>query len=323
VSLELASVVGQSLSRILDFDDKSIVVGLGGFAGVIEIPGTDLCLAVSADSIGTKTILAAKYGRLPTIGYDLVNHCVDDSICHGASPIVFLDYIGHVDLSAEAISEVVSGVANACRGEGIVLIGGETAQLPGVLRDSVFDLVGFIAGIAHRNRIIDGNGICAGDRIIALPSNGLHTNGYSLARKIFDDDALERQYNGVSVKDMLLAPHTSYRKPVVALTEYITVKGIAHITGGGIRKNLARILPDDVDAVVRKDCVQIPEIFSIIESIGVPENEMYDVFNMGIGMLVVVAKSDITESFDILNKHGAKPADAGTIVKGTGQVSLE
>jgi len=255
-------------------------------------------LVSSMVGVGTKILVASMARRFDPVGQDLVNHCVNDILVQGARPLSFLDYIAAGTLDPAIVAGVVSGLSKACRENGCALIGGETAEMPGVYHGDDFDLAGTIIGVVERDRIIDGRTIVPGDVILGLESNGLHTNGYSLARRIvFDalglsvDDRVEEL--GGTVADELLRVHRSYLAPVFELMESVTVKGLAHITGGGVLENLPRILPASCAAVIRNGSWPVPAVFRFLAAKGeVAEMEMFRVFNMGLGMLVVVGKDD-------------------------------
>jgi len=282
-----------------------VLADVGPFGGLFRLSGyRDAVLVASADGVGTKLKLAALLGRFQGVGMDLVNHCVNDILCAGAEPLFFLDYIASGSLSDDQRAAIVEGVAEACRAAGCALLGGETADLPDVYGPGDFDLVGFIVGVVERDAIIDGASIRAGDALLGLPSSGLHTNGYSLARKVFGvgvgGDAteerarLERTYPGLdgTLGDALLAVHRCYYnelKPVLG-----RLRGIAHITGGGLPGNLPRILPQGLAARLHQGAWPAPPIFRLIQERGnVAEDEMYRAFNMGLGMVLVCDPSNV------------------------------
>jgi len=275
-----------------------VLTDIGAFGGMFAFKGyKDPVLVSSTDGVGTKIKIASLLNRHDTIGIDLVNHCVNDILCCGAEPLFFLDYIGTGTMIPEKIESIVSGLAKACRDANCALIGGETAEMPGVYSGEDYDLVGTIIGVVERNAILDGKSIISGDVIIGLPSTGLHTNGYSLARKVFgiagDPAPLQKTYKelGKTLGDALLEPHRCYFpqiKPVLP-----RVKGLAHITGGGFIGNIPRILPKDRAAQIDKKSWQVPPLFQIIQKTGdIDEDEMYRVFNMGIGMTVICSTND-------------------------------
>jgi len=265
--------------------------GVGFFGGLFELKGyKEPVLVSSTDSVGTKLKIAIALDRHDTIGIDIVNHCVNDILTCGAEPLFFLDYIGTGRLEPKKVEAIAQGLAKACREAGCTLIGGETAELPGMYRDKDYDLVGFIIGVVEKGKIIQGNTVTAGDAVIGLPSGGLHTNGYSLVRRIFGETesgmGVHYPELGRSLGEELLEPHRSYYnqlKPRLPL-----IKGIAHITGGGLIGNVPRILPPGLAAQFRRGTWPIPPVFQLIEQRGnVEPEEMYHVFNMGIGMVLI------------------------------------
>jgi phosphoribosylformylglycinamidine cyclo-ligase len=268
---------------------------VGFFGGLFEFKGYQQpVLVASVDGVGTKLKLASALGKHDTVGIDIVNHCVNDILTCGAEPLFFLDYIAAGKLQPEQVGEVAKGLASACREVGCALIGGETAEMPGLYTGEDYDLVGFIIGVVEKSRIIQGKKIAAGDVIMGLPSSGLHTNGYSLVRKIFGEtsSALNTRYPelGRTLGEALLEPHRSYYhqlKPLLPL-----IKGLAHITGGGLIGNVPRVLPDGLAARFNSQAWVVPPIFNLIQKRGdVDRDEMYRVFNMGIGM-VIISSSD-------------------------------
>jgi phosphoribosylformylglycinamidine cyclo-ligase len=291
-----------------------VLAGVGPFSGLFRLSGyRDPVLVASADGVGTKLKIASLLARYDTVGIDLVNHCVNDILTTGAEPLFFLDYLASSGLSDEAKTAIVQGMASACQATGCALLGGETADMPDIYGRGDFDLVGFIVGAIERGQIIDGTAIREGDVLLGLPSSGLHTNGYSLVRKVFgvglDGDpneeraCLDRTYPGLkaTLGEALLSPHRCYYnelKPVLgrvgAVREPPLLKGIAHITGSGIPGNLPRILPDGLGARLRRGSWQVQPIFRLIQERGnVAEDEMYLTFNMGLGMIVACAPQDV------------------------------
>jgi phosphoribosylformylglycinamidine cyclo-ligase len=312
--------VGASEALISRFADAAkiarrpeVIADIGPFAGLFELGRKyrDPVLVASTDSVGTKVKLATLTGRYESVGHDLVNHCVNDILTAGAEPLFFLDYIGNCGLSDDAKVALVRGVAEACRDAGCALLGGETADMPGTYAEGDFDLVGAITGVVERDAVIDGSGIETGDVLIGVPSSGLHTNGYSLVRKIFnvgmgadpDDEraVLEANYPGLegTLADALLEPHRSYLNDLRPLlrsassTPPSALKGIAHITGGGIPGNVPRILPPGLAARIDRASWRVPAIFRLIqERGGIDEEEMFRAFNMGLGLVFAVAPKD-------------------------------
>ncbi len=289
--------IQQSLKSTLD----ARTLGVGSFGSLFGLHGyDDPVLVSSCDGVGTKLKLAALLGRNRTIGYDIVNHSINDILCTGALPLFFLDYIAMARLDTQQVADIVDGLASACRENGVALIGGETAEMPGFYVEGIYDLVGFIVGVVERRNIIDGKRIAPGDVLLGLPSSGPHTNGYSLIRRIFniDDDPsqLDRHYNelGGTLGDALLTPHRPYH---LILGPYLSlVKGLAHITGGGFAGNVPRILPAAVAALIDTRTWPVPPLFKLIQKTGgVAADEMYRVFNMGIGMVVIASPNDAAQ----------------------------
>ncbi len=305
-----------------------VIAGLGAFAGLYRADAlkamAEPVLVASTDGVGTKLKVAARLGRWETIGYDLVHHCVNDILVHGARPLFLLDYIAAARLDPEIVVRIVESVAAACRAVGCVLLGGETAEMPGVYAPGELDLVGTIVGVVERGRIRDGRGIRPGDRLLALPASGLHTNGYSLARAALGDLDWERPCPelGCSIGEALLAPHRCYLEPIQALEEAgIEPKGLAHITGGGVYENLPRILPPGTAAVLRRGTWPEPPIFALIQRHGrVDAEEMFRVFNMGLGMILVL---DPESAERALALRPGELYPVGEIVEGDPAVRIE
>lgn len=280
-----------------------VLKGIGAFGGLYDasrLKGmAHPVLVASTDGVGTKTMVAMQLERWDTIGYDLVNHCINDILVQGARPLFFLDYVAEAKLDPEQIATIVSGVAAACKKAGCALLGGETAEMPGVYEAGAVDLAGTIVGVVEREHILDGSGIQVGDVILGLPSTGLHTNGYSLARSVLADldwnlplDELEGRTPG----EALLAVHRSYLEPVERWWKAgVNIRGLAHITGGGLIENLPRILPSGTGAVIHRGSWTEPPIFSLIQRLGsVTNDEMFQVFNMGVGMVAVLPPEQVS-----------------------------
>lgn len=278
-----------------------VLTDIGFFGGLYQLEGYQQpVLVASTDGVGTKLKIASLLNKHDTVGIDLVNHCVNDILTCGASPLFFLDYIALGRLMPEKVANIVSGLAHACKAVGCALIGGETAEMPGVYQGEDYDLVGFIVGAVEKDSIIYGNSIAAGDLVLGIPSSGLHTNGYSLVRKTFniadDPTPLHRHYPelGRTLGEELLEPHRCYYhelKPVLHL-----IKGLAHITGGGFEGNIPRVLPRGLAAQIDKGSWQVPPIFRLVQELGnVSDAEMYRVFNMGIGMAVICSPEQAPE----------------------------
>jgi phosphoribosylformylglycinamidine cyclo-ligase len=304
---------------------RRVLGKIGGFGGLFRARFTgmrDPILVSSIDSVGTKLKIAFALDRHDTVGADMVNHCVNDIAVVGARPLFFLDYIGCEKLQSRVFDQLLRGFSRACRAAGCALIGGETAQLPGIYRTDEYDLAGCIVGVVDRARMIDGSKIKPGDVVLGLPSNGLHTNGYSLARKIlFVKMRLKprsrlRQFQR-PIGEELLRVHKNYQ-PLLAKSPSRMIKGLAHITGGGLIDNLPRILPASCDAVIETASWRVPAIFQVLQENGhVPSKEMYQVFNMGIGMVAIVAESDAARAMSIL-----KAIRIGRVERGTGKTRL-
>lgn len=299
---------------------------IGGFGGLFAPNFSGMrepVLVASVDGVGTKLKIAFAMDRHDTVGADLVNHCINDIAVLGARPLFFLDYIGAEKLELKVFEQILRGFTKACRAGGCALIGGETAQMPGMYRRGEYDLAGCIVGVVDRARMIDGSQIKPGDVILGLPSKGLHTNGYSLARKIFFEQFRLKPSARIaglrlSLGEELLRTHRNYQ-PLLAKVPGGKLKGLAHITGGGLIDNLPRVLPDDCDAVIETRSWKVPPIFQIMqERGGVERHEMYQVFNMGIGMVVVVAERSARSAMSIL-----RAKRIGRIEHGTAKVRLK
>jgi phosphoribosylformylglycinamidine cyclo-ligase len=290
-----------------------VLSDIGSFGGLFRLDRDRYqqpVLVSSADGVGTKLKVAFMTGRHDTIGGDLVNHCVNDILVQGAEPLFFLDYLATGRLSPAVAEQVVSGVARACRENGCALIGGETAEMPGFYVDGEYDIAGFIVGIVEQSNVVDGRGIVAGDVLIALPSAGLHTNGYSLARRVLFEatgwrhDTFVEELGG-TVGDALLAPHRSYLSLVRPLLTRGIVKGLAHITGGGITENLPRVLPEGCAAAIDLRAWSVPPLFQLLQQRGgIARDEMFRAFNMGVGLVVVCAAGDAETTMDTLARAG-------------------
>ena len=301
-----------------------VVSGIGGFGGLFapDISGMEEPILVSGtDGVGTKIRVAQLMDRHDTIGVDCVAMCVNDIICCGAKPLFFLDYIAIGKNDPEKVASIVSGVAEGCVQSGCALIGGETAEHPGVMNPDDYDLAGFAVGIVDKAKMIDGSRMKAGDIILALPSSGLHSNGFSLVRKVFNIEHAKldewSEELGGELGGVLLQPTAIYVKPVLALLEQTEVHGISHITGGGFYENIPRCLPRGVTAKIEKSALWIDPIFRIIQRKGnVSEHDMFNTFNMGTGMVLVVAKEDADKAASALNGEGMGARVIGEIVPG-------
>jgi phosphoribosylformylglycinamidine cyclo-ligase len=304
---------------------------IGSFGGMFDgaFPNlTQPVLVASADGVGTKLKIAFATGVHNTVGRDLVNHCVNDILVQGARPLFFLDYIATGKLSPDVVASIVEGVTDGCRENSCVLLGGETAEMPGFYQKGEYDIAGFIVGVVDRGKIIDGKTIAPGDVLLALPSAGLHTNGYSLARKLFFEVAgYEPDTNlpelGMTAGEALLLPHLSYLQPLDGLLDKGLIKGLAHITGGGLTDNIPRILPEGTAVMIEKDSWPIPPLFELMRRLGnVSENEMYRTFNMGVGMVIVCSTGDVETIETHLRSRGEEFYAIGNVVTGNREVLI-
>jgi len=302
----------------------AVLSGVGSFGGLFSLAGqpADAVLVASADGVGTKLKLAFMTGVHDTIGADLVNHCVNDILVQGARPLFFLDYLATGRLAPDVAEQIVSGVARACGENGCALLGGETAEMPGFYADGEYDVAGFIVGLVPRARLIDGRAIRAGDRLIGLPSSGLHTNGYSLARKIaFEVMGLSVDTHvaeiGETIGAALLRTHRSYLSVVGPLLESGGIKGMAHITGGGITENLPRVLPEGLAFSLDRDSWTVPPLFRWLQaSGGVSDEEMFRAFNMGVGLILVAGEAEAEALVRTLRESGEPAWQLGRVVDG-------
>ncbi len=300
---------------------------VGDFGGLFPLNTAGIkepVLVSGTDGVGTKLRLAILLNKHDTIGIDCVAMCVNDVICCGAKPLFFLDYIACGKNVPEKIATIVGGVAEGCVQAGCALIGGETAEHPGTMPEEDYDLAGFTVGIADRSRLIDKTQMRAGDVMLALPSSGVHSNGFSLVRKVFDTEHCDltapvNELDGRSLGEVLLTPTKIYVRPVLALLEEVRAKGISHITGGGFYENMPRALPAGLGVKIAKSDVRIPPIFSLIQERGkISEHDMFNTFNMGVGMSIVVSPEDVPRALGILRAHGEDAYVLGEIAEGEG-----
>jgi phosphoribosylformylglycinamidine cyclo-ligase len=300
---------------------RGVLTDIGSFGAMFQPSGfRQPVLVSSADGVGTKLKIAFATGRHDTVGEDLVNHCVNDIAVQGAVPLFFLDYFAVGKLRAAVSTAVIAGIARGCRNNGCALIGGETAEMPGMYAESEYDLAGFIVGAAERARLLTGQDIREGDVLLGLPSTGLHTNGYSLARKLlfevagFGPNTVLPEV-GATVGDALLAVHRSYLKPIRALVDAKLLRGAAHITGGGISDNTPRMLPKGLAAEIHTSAWRIPAIFELLRGIGnIPDDDYRRTFNLGIGMILAVAARGAARAEGLLVQLGEKPVRAGSVI---------
>ena len=308
--------------------DRNTLSELGSFGGLYAVPSglRAPVLVSSTDGVGTKLKVAILADRHDTVGRDLVNHCVNDILVQGARPLFFLDYLAVGEMDESKVGEVVAGVALGCRENGCALLGGETAQMPEFYAPGEYDLAGFVVGVVERDRVLDGSAVHAGDRLIALASTGLHTNGYTLARRIVidrlglgPDDPFPDPGPVRSVADALLAPHRSYLKPLLPLLDEGRVHALAHVTGGGLPGNVPRVLPEGLGAVIERGSWEPPAIFQALQRAGgVEQAEMDRVFNMGVGMVAVVDPMDADAVLDRLRAAGEAAWPLGEVEPGRG-----
>ncbi|HSV32114.1 MAG TPA: phosphoribosylformylglycinamidine cyclo-ligase [Atribacteraceae bacterium] len=328
VDVRLAESAVERIRELVGKAPRSGVLSdIGGYAGLYRLPEglRKPCLVGSCDGVGTKLKVAARLNRHDTVGIDLVAMCVNDILCVGARPLFFLDYYACGGLDREHLEKVVQGIVEGCRLADCALLGGETAEMPGMYRGSDYDLAGFVVGLVDQEKIVDGSTICPGDRIIGLPSSGLHSNGFSLIRKVLDaaEVAYEARIDGHHLATELLLPTRIYSRSLEKMFRSLPVKGVAHITGGGIPGNLPRILPKGCQALIEKSRISVPWIFRFIQEIGrVPGEEMWQTFNMGTGMIVVVGQGEVDRARSILIDAGERPVEIGEIIAGEQGVVL-
>lgn len=324
------NAVGSIKQMVAATKTPSVIGNIGAFGGLHKVPaGKGQILVASADGVGTKLKVAAMMNKHDTVGQDIVNHCVNDILVQGAKPLFFMDYVGTAKVNPTVFKSVVSGLCKACKENKMALLGGETAEMPGLYPLGEYDLVGTIVGCVEKSKLITGKSIRAGDVIIGFPSGGLQTNGFSLARRVIFDMC---QYSckdklpgtNQTFGDALLAVHKSFLRPVSALMAKIKINGMAHITGGGFPDNIPRVLPKAVNAEIDRDSWEVPTIFKFIERQGkVDHDEMYRVFNMGIGFVVIIAKKDLKQATNILRAAHQPYNVIGVIRKGKGIVTYK
>lgn len=309
---------------------SAVISDIGGFGGLYapQIKGMEEPILVSGtDGVGTKLKLAFLMDKHDTIGEDCVAMCVNDVICTGASPMFFLDYMALGKNIPEKVATIVAGVAEGCKKANCSLVGGETAEMPGFYPEDEYDLAGFCVGVVDKKKIIDSKTIEVGDKVIGLKSSGVHSNGFSLVRKVFDvnKEKLSEYVEelGMTVGEALLAPTKIYVKPILKLLEEVKVKGISHITGGGFYENMPRMLREGVSLKIDKNSYEVPAIFKLIESRGnIPERDMYNTFNMGIGMAVIVPANEVEKAIEILKDAGEEAYLIGEVVEGNKEVII-
>ncbi len=310
---------------------SNVMGAVGGFGGLFELDLTGISkpvLCSGTDGVGTKLKLAFLMDKHDTVGIDCVAMCVNDVLCVGAKPLFFLDYIACGKNIPERIEAIVKGVCEGCVQSGCALIGGETAEMPGFYPENEYDLAGYTTGVVDKDAIIDNSRMAAGDVVIALPSSGVHSNGFSLVRKVFDVEnsdikAPVEKLGGKSLGETLLTPTKIYVKPVLALLDQVKVKGISHITGGGFYENIPRSIPDGLGARIERDKVRVLPIFELIaETGGISEHDMFNTFNMGVGMDIIVAPEDAEKALEILKSNGEDAYVIGEIIESSDKVVI-
>jgi len=311
--------------------NKNVLTGLGGFGGLFQLDLNGIqnpVLVSGTDGVGTKLKLAFLTDRHDTVGEDLVAMCVNDILCQGAKPLFFLDYLATGKLEAEKAADIVKGVASGCRKAGCALIGGETAEMPGFYTDGEYDMAGFAVGVVDREKLIDGSLIKAGDVILGLPSSGIHSNGYSLVRKVFFeqcgyDVSSNLEEFETQLGDVLLTPTRIYTQPVMNIVESVNIHGMSHITGGGFYENVPRMLPEGTHASFKKDSWPVPQVFNVLQNkASIDTRDMYNTFNMGIGFMMVVAQEDVQKVMNICEQLSEAVYEIGTVEAGDNEVQL-
>jgi phosphoribosylformylglycinamidine cyclo-ligase len=316
----------KSVSLIKEYASKTfipgVLTGLGSFGAMFELGKCKNPVLVSGtDGVGTKLEIAFKTNKYDTVGIDCVAMCVNDVLCHGAKPLFFLDYLACGKLEAEVAAQLVKGVSDGCIQAGCALVGGETAEMPGFYKQGEYDIAGFTVGMVEKEDIIDGSKIQAGDVLIGLESSGIHSNGYSLVRKLVTD--LNEEFQGKTIGEVLLTPTKIYVKPILGLMEQIEVKGMAHVTGGGFIENIPRMFKGEFTAVIDSKSYEIPEIFKYLIKKGADEKLMYNTYNMGIGFVVCVDKKDADKACKVLNSLGEKAHVIGFVEAGGNGICIK
>jgi len=327
VNIDLANATVEKIKTlVMSTRRPEVIADIGGFSGIFrmgEKGKNSPCLVASTDGVGTKLKIAIHLGVHDTIGIDLVAMCVNDIICTGAEPWFFLDYFACGKLRSEILEKVIAGVVEGCQLAGCALLGGETAEMPGMYQENDYDLAGFAVGSVLENNIIDGHNIQIGDGVVALASSGLHSNGFSLVRKVLDQNHIryDQVVGGLDLAQELLKPTRIYVSSVLKLFQDVPIRGIAHITGGGIVENVPRILPQQHGVMLFKKTIQTPEIFSLLQKIGkIPETEMWRTFNMGVGMILIIEKSEVNKALHLLNENGESAYLIGEVISGQERV---
>lgn len=324
----MMNALQRSKAHVQSTFTEGVASDVGSFGGLFQAPGKNQFLVSSADGVGTKLKVAVMANRHNTVGQDLVNHCTNDILVQGAKPLFFMDYIGAAALQPDVFEQLVKGLSKACKENGCALLGGETAEMPGLYPKGEYDLVGTIVGAVDKKSVITGESIRKGDVLIGLRSTGLQTNGYSLARDILFKKAklkIDDAFPGMkkSVADVLLSIHKSYLNSVSAVMEKVNIHGMAHITGGGLVDNVPRMMPDGLTAVIDRSTWKPSTVFQVLQDIGgIDREEMFRVFNMGIGMVLAVRENNVVEAVEILKANKEKPVIIGLVEKGDKAVHL-
>ncbi|MDE7160052.1 MAG: phosphoribosylformylglycinamidine cyclo-ligase [Muribaculaceae bacterium] len=328
VSLEAGyEVVSRIKKHVASTARKGMMGGIGAFGGMFDLGSLGYrhpVLVSGTDGVGTKLKIAFATDRHDTIGIDAVAMCVNDVLAQGAEPLVFLDYVAVGKNHPETVEAIVAGVAEGCRQAGCALVGGETAEMPGMYGDGEYDIAGFTVGAVEKDNLIDGSKVAVGDVLVGIPSTGVHSNGFSLVRKIVADNRLDYsdvlpETEGRTLGEMLLTPTRIYVKPVLDVISKVDVHGVAHITGGGFDENIPRILGGGMGVEIEEGSWEILPVFKMLERLGkVPHREMFNIFNMGIGMVLAVSEKDAEKVIEILASHGEKASVIGRITEGSG-----
>jgi phosphoribosylformylglycinamidine cyclo-ligase len=314
--------VGLMKDLVKKTHNKNVLTGLGSFGAMYQLGQMkDPILVSGTDGVGTKLEIAFKTKTYDTVGIDCVAMCVNDVLCHGAKPLFFLDYMACGKLDANVAATLVSGITEGCLQSDAALVGGETAEMPGFYKDGDYDIAGFTVGVVEKEDLIDGSKIEEGDTIIALPSSGVHSNGFSLVRKLVTD--YDAKYEDKTIGEELLIPTRIYVKPILELIKKHKVNGLAHMTGGGIIENLPRVIPAGLEAIVEKSAIKILPIFKYLMSLGVEESEMWGTFNMGVGFVIIANSNEKDTIIKTLEELGEAPYEIGIISKGDNGICLK
>ncbi len=326
VDIDLGDKLIQDIKDLVSHTYRpEVISGVGGFSGVFRLgeKWSEPCLVAGSDGVGTKLKIAIDLDKHDTVGIDLVAMCVNDVLCTGAEPIFFLDYLACGKLEAERFKSIISGIVRGCEEAGCTLLGGETAEMPDFYKEGDYDLAGFAVGVVEKDALIDGGKIRKGDVLLGLASSGLHSNGYSLVRKVLQSRGVSfsDQINGKTLGEELLRPTRIYVRSILPLFREVEVKGVSHITGGGMIENIPRILPPHLGVKIYKSKIEIPWVFSYIQRLGnIEEEEMWRVFNLGIGLALIVSREEADKASYILEKEGEKVTVIGEVIEGDRKV---